>query len=184
MSGEYSNHTMEDQSNATPSEELPLWLWFSVCQGIHLGFGLYCSLNYSRILWKAGYYLGRPVGAALVKLIVNALNQDYGVGYFAEKARNDGKGNVPASAEEHEVIRNRREEAERQVAGALSLVLCWSCILYYVFSIPLEIWKLPEMLGILVMRWVIVCLCMAKGALIGIVALLTLSGFARLHGLS
>ncbi|GAB1735539.1 hypothetical protein NU219Hw_g4117t1 [Hortaea werneckii] len=175
---------MEDQSNATFAEEVPNWVWLSVLQGMNLGFGIYCSLNFSRILWKAGCYLGRPVGAALVKLSVDALNKDYGVGYFVEKAKNDGKGTGPASAEEHEVIRKRREEAERQVAGAVSLVLCWPCMLYYVFSIPLEIWKLPEISGILVMRWIIVCLCMIKGALIGIVALLTLSGFARLHGLS
>lgn len=180
-----SNHTMEDLPNPkSPEEGIPLWLWFSFLRGINLALGLYCILNYSRVLWKAGRYLGRPVGAALVKLIANALNKDYGVGYFIEKARNDRRSTLPTSAEEHEVIQKRREEAERQVAGAFSLVLCWSCILYYGILIPSEFWTLPAHLGIIIIRLVVVCICVVKGTLIGIGALLTLSGFARIHGLS
>lgn len=175
---------MEDQSNTTLAEELSLWLGFSFSQGATLGLALYCVLNFSRFLWVAGCYLGRPVGAVLVKPIINALNKDYGVGYFIEKAKNGGARTVPASAEEHEVIRKRREEAERQAAGAFSLVLCWSCILYFGFYIS-EAWEHPTMLEIPVTgSLVIVCLCMMKGAFTGIAALLILRGCVRIHGLS
>ncbi|KAI6912573.1 hypothetical protein KC318_g3913 [Hortaea werneckii] len=172
---------MEHQSNTTFAEGLSFLLWFGVNQGVNLGPGLYCVVNFSQFLWMAGCYLGHPVGALLVKLVINALNRDYGIGYFVEKAKDDGKGNVAASADEHEVIRKRREEAERQVAGAFSLILCWLCMLYYFFSAPPEVWEVSTILDVFDIRGLtIVCMHTTRGALTGMVALVILSGCARL----
>lgn len=180
MSG-YSSHTMQHQSNTTFAEGLSFLLWFGVSQGVNLGLGLYCVANFSQFLWMAGCYLGHPVGALLVKLVISALNKDYGIGYFVEKAKTIEKGTVAASGEEHEVIRKRRREAERQVAGAVSLILCWSCMLYYFFTAPPEVWEVSTIFEVIDIRGLtIACMCTTRGALTGSVALLTLSGCVRL----
>lgn len=170
-------------TNQTPHllEGFSFLLWFGLSRGVNLGLGLSIILNFSQFVWLAGCYLGRPVGALLVKLVVNALDRDYGVGYFVEKANDNRKGAILASAEEHEVIRKRREEAERQVAGAFSLILCWLCMLYYFFSDPSEVWEVHTMLEVPDMRVLaLVCMHTTGGGLTGIVALFFLSGCVRL----
>lgn len=157
----------------------------SLTSGLLAGFSIGAIGGFLLLVWRAGSYVGRPLGSAIANVLIMDQSRNENEGDTGPKANRETpppqqqqqqKQSTASSLEE------RRFRAAGQIAGIATLYLCIGFLIWEVAIVPLGTWDLAP--GESAEKFLIpVCVIGFKTCLEAIVALGVLSGSVRVLGL-